>query len=88
MGRIRDNIQRLRQMRDAAGKTAPHIFVKMFDTYGDENDKFFDLYRGIADEVGLEKVHNATNYSGNDLVQMYYRDPEKEHRRTRNMPRA
>jgi hypothetical protein len=36
----------------------------MFDTYGPENDVFFEMYRGIADEVGLEKVHNATRYSG------------------------
>ena len=76
--KIRDNIKRLREMRDAQGKKAPYIFVKMFDTYSDENETFFNLYRGIADEIGLEKVHNATNYSGNDLVSMYYHDREKE----------
>jgi radical SAM protein with 4Fe4S-binding SPASM domain len=75
---IRDNIKRLREMRDARGKAKPYIFVKMFDTYDDENQKFFGLYQGIADEIGLEKVHNATNYSGNDLVNMYYKNPEKE----------
>lgn len=78
VGTIRDNIKRLREMRDAAGKSSPYIFVKMFDSYTDENETFFDLYQGIADEVGLEKVHNATNYSGNDLVKMYYQDDEKE----------
>jgi radical SAM protein with 4Fe4S-binding SPASM domain len=78
VGAIRENIKRLRQMRDAQGRKKPYIFVKMFDTYSDENQKFFDLYHGIADEVGLEKVHNATNYSGNDLVQMYYKDSSKE----------
>ncbi len=26
----------------------------------------------------MEKVHNATNYSGNDLVKMYYGDAGKE----------
>ena len=65
-------------MRDARGKAAPYIFVKMFDTYSDENNMFFDLYQGVADEIGLEKVHNATNYSGNDLVNMYYHDSGKE----------
>jgi radical SAM protein with 4Fe4S-binding SPASM domain len=74
---IRDKIKMLRKMRDASKSVKPYIFVKMFDTYSDENKTFFDLYQGIADEVGLEKVHNATNYSGNDLVKMYYRDPEK-----------
>jgi dTDP-glucose 4,6-dehydratase len=75
---IRDNIKRLREMRDSQGKNAPYIFVKMFDTYGEENEAFLNMYRGIADEVGLEKVHNATNYSGNDLVKMYYHNREKE----------
>lgn len=75
---IRNKIMRLRRIRDASGMLKPYIFVKMFDTYSEENKVFFDLYEGIADEIGLEKVHNATNYSGNDLVNMYYRDPEKE----------
>jgi radical SAM protein with 4Fe4S-binding SPASM domain len=75
---IRDNIKCLREMRDAQGSKKPYIFAKMFDLYSDENKKFFDLYQGIADEVGLEKVHNATNYSGNDLVSMYYQDKDKE----------
>jgi radical SAM protein with 4Fe4S-binding SPASM domain len=74
---IRDNIKLLRNMRDAQVKKTPYIFVKMFDTYSSENDKFFSLYSGIADEVELEKVHNATNYSGNDLVQMHYHDNYK-----------
>lgn len=78
IGTIRDNIKRLRDLRDVGGKIKPYIFVKMFDTYSDENQEFFDLYQGIADEIGLEKVHNATNYSGNDLVQMYYKDSSKE----------
>jgi radical SAM protein with 4Fe4S-binding SPASM domain len=80
VGAIRQNVARLRELRDAAGSRTPYIFVKMFDAYGEENDRFFDLYRDVADEVGLEKVHNATNYSGNDLVSMYYHDAEKERR--------
>jgi radical SAM protein with 4Fe4S-binding SPASM domain len=80
---IWDNIKRLRDMRDTRKKKNPYIFAKMFDAYSDENEKFFELYRGIADEVGLEHVHNATNYSGNDLVNMYYNDPEKEARANR-----
>ncbi len=75
---IRDNIKRLREMRDAQGRKKPYIFVKMFDLYSDENEKFFDLYQEITDEIGLEKVHNATNYSGNNLVSMYYQDKDKE----------
>ncbi|RJR42390.1 MAG: radical SAM protein [Desulfobacteraceae bacterium] len=80
---IRDNIKRLREIRDGEGKSRPHIFVKMFDTYSEENERFFDLYSGIADEIALEKIHNATRYSGNDLVKMYYHDSQKEARANR-----
>ncbi|MBF0594323.1 MAG: SPASM domain-containing protein [Candidatus Omnitrophica bacterium] len=78
VAKIQANIKQLRDTRDRSGAEKPYIFVKMFDTYSDENTIFFDLYQGIADEIGLEKVHNATNYSGNDLVNMYYNDPVKE----------
>ncbi|NEX21710.1 radical SAM protein [Thiorhodococcus mannitoliphagus] len=77
---IRNNIKRLRDIRDAKGRCAPCIFVKMFDAYGDENNLFYEMYEGIADEIGLEKVHNATNYSGNDLVKMYYGDSVRSER--------
>jgi len=77
---IRDNIKRLRDLRNFYGKIKPYIFVKMFDAYSEENDRFIELYRNIADEIGLEKVHNATRYSGNDLVKMYYKDSAKEKR--------
>lgn len=76
--KIYQNIKNLRQIRDAKKKSIPYIHVKMFDNYGEENQLFFDLYDGIADEIGLEVVHNATRYSGNDLVKMYYGDGEKK----------
>jgi radical SAM protein with 4Fe4S-binding SPASM domain len=75
--KIRDNIKCLRQIRDAKGKTKPFILVKMFDSFDEDNEIFFNMYQGIADEIGLEKVHNATRYCGNDLISAYYRDKEK-----------
>jgi len=80
VGVIRDNIRRLRTLRESLGKKRPYIFVKMFDSYSDENQTFLDMYKDIADEIGLEKVHNATKYSGNDLVKMFYQDSWKEQR--------
>ncbi len=80
VNKIRDNIKLLREKRDSEKKAKPYIIVKMFDTFSDENTAFFELYRDIADEVALENVHNATNYSGNDLVEMYYHDKEKVQR--------
>lgn len=75
---IHRNISSLRAIRDKKGKSKPHILVKMFDAYGGENDIFFEMYGDIADEVSLEKVHNATRYSGINLVREYYHDSRIE----------
>jgi radical SAM protein with 4Fe4S-binding SPASM domain len=73
---IFDNIKKLRGIRDAKKSRTPYIIVKMFDSYNDENDRFLSMYNGVADETGIEKVHNATRYSGNDLIGMFYNDSE------------
>jgi len=75
---IHNNIRILRMIRDAKKKSNPYIFVKMFDTYGEENDIFFQMYKDVADEIGLEKVHDATKYSGNDLIKAFYKNDRYE----------
>lgn len=75
---IRDNIKYLREERDRRGMTVPYIFVKAFDTYSEENELFFKMYRDIADRVDLEKVHNATNYKHNNLIHNYYNNAAVE----------
>jgi radical SAM protein with 4Fe4S-binding SPASM domain len=79
---ILKNITFLREIRDKKGSLTPYILVKMFDTYGPENDKFIEMYSYIADEVDFEKIHDATRYKENDLVGAYY-DDEDAIRRTR-----
>ena len=75
---IRDNVKYLREFRDSQGRKKPVILAKMFDCYDEENLIFQKLYEGVADEVGFEKVHNATRYSGNNLINAYYKDKTKE----------
>lgn len=74
--KIRDNIAMLKKIRDSKGADKPYIFVKMFDTYSSENDKFIEMYKDIADEIGFEKVHDATKYNDSDLIGSYYKNPE------------
>ena len=81
--KIRENIATLRKLRDKAGRNKPFIQVKMFDTYSYENDVFIAMYKDIADEVGFEKVHDATKYNDSDLVGSYYKNPE-DAKRTRD----
>ncbi len=76
--KIRDNVKYLREYRDSKGKKTPFILVKMFDCYDEENEIFRRLYEGVADEIGFERVNNATRYSGNNLINAYYHDKDKE----------
>lgn len=81
--KIRDNVAMLRKIRDSKGATKPYIFVKMFDTYSSENNEFIDIYKDIADEIGFEKVNDATKYNDSDLIGSYYKNP-KDVKRTRD----
>ncbi|MDD5772147.1 MAG: radical SAM protein [bacterium] len=80
--KIRDNIAALKRIRDKKGSSKPYIFVKMFDTYTSENEVFINLYKDIADEIGFEKVFDASKYNNADLIGSYYTNPE-DAKRTR-----
>jgi len=81
--KIRANVAMLHQVREEKGKTKPYILAKMFETYSFENDVYIAMYKDIVDEVGFEKVHDATKYNDADLIGSFYNDKEKE-QKTRN----
>lgn len=72
---IHNNIKFLWRIREKLKSKTPYMLVKMFDAFGKENELFFSMYKDISDEVDLERVHNATRYSGNNLIKMFYNDP-------------
>jgi radical SAM protein with 4Fe4S-binding SPASM domain len=77
---IRRNIARLREIRERRGCAKPSICVKMFDTYGEENEIFIAMYKDIADEVDFENVNDATLYNGTNLIKAFYNDETLEER--------
>lgn len=69
--RIADNVRTFREVRDAMGSRTPFLYAKMIDALDErENQAFFDLYRPIADECGLEPRTNWTGYEGRDLISL------------------
>lgn len=61
--RIYENLKRLRELRDRAGKDKPFIYIKMFDfTTPEEAERFRLMYQDIADEIAFEIVHNMSGY--------------------------
>jgi|SRR5688572_12607894 len=69
---IRENIERFRKLRDYGGRVGPFLYVKMIDTGTEENQRFLDLYRPIADEVIIEKPMNWNSYEERDLMGPMY----------------
>ena len=84
INKIHENIYNLRRLREKKGAKKPYILVKMFDAYTEENQIFFNMYKDIADEIGLENVHNATKYDENDLVMAYYGNKEMTEKSNKN----
>ena len=59
------NITALRRLRDEQDKKKPFIYVKMLDSFEEaENQKFFDRYADVADEISLEKPHRWLEQDG------------------------
>ena len=84
INRIYSNIRKLQQIRDCKGFPIPYIYVKMFETYGEENNIFVDMYRDIADQVDFENVNDATLYNGYNLIGAFYKNSELEERTRMN----
>ena len=71
---IKNNIVRLRQMRDLAGIKNPIIYVKMIDALSDENNLFLEMYHNIADELAIEEAHNWSGYEERELLGNLYKE--------------
>lgn len=56
--RVRENVARLRAMRDAAGQKNPFIFARFFKDAPEREEEFFKLWAPIADECGIDAVHD------------------------------
>jgi radical SAM protein with 4Fe4S-binding SPASM domain len=56
--KVRANVQLLRQVRDSMGAGSPHIFARFLAPNSRDADLFREQYTGIADEIGLEYLHN------------------------------
>lgn len=73
---IADNIRKMKEYRDAQGKTLPFISAKMIDSYSDENEVFLKKYRDIADEVYIDKIMDSSGTG--ETIKAYYQDKCEE----------
>jgi radical SAM protein with 4Fe4S-binding SPASM domain len=66
--RIYRNVALVRETRERLGAKTPFLYVKMIDTYGDENEQFKRRFADVADEVNIETPMNWNGYEGIDLI--------------------
>lgn len=78
---IHENLHTLQEVKRARGSKKPFVSCKMLDAYGEENDRFVEMYRNVADEVFIDKPHSWIKVEGADFVEAYYKDEAARARR-------
>jgi len=81
IGAIHENLRVLQEVKRARGLNRPFVTCKMLDAYGEDNDRFFEMYRDVADEVFLDKPHNWIKVEGTDFIESYYQGEAEQARR-------
>lgn len=70
---IYNNIKQFKQIRDKMNSKKPFIYVKMLDSLDkNENSKFLQMYKGVADEAVIEKLMNWDNYDDYNFLEAAY----------------
>jgi radical SAM protein with 4Fe4S-binding SPASM domain len=79
VSKIYENLKRFREIRDSMGSSKPFLYIKMLDTLSaEENEKFLEMYKDIADEIAIEKPMNWDGYSDHDLIANTYGEDRKK----------
>lgn len=74
--KILENIRIFRKIRDNAQSSSPFLYVKMIDTFSEENEIFTNTYKNIADEVSIEAPMNWNGYLERDYIKNLYKDKQ------------
>lgn len=62
------NVKYLKKLKAEMKKKKPFIYVKIIDTYSNENMVFVNTYKPISDEVNIETPMNWNGYGDFDLI--------------------
>ncbi|MDD5307571.1 MAG: radical SAM/SPASM domain-containing protein [Deltaproteobacteria bacterium] len=69
---IRENLSVLQDIKRERSSQRPFVSAKMMDTYGDGNERFLGMYRGIVDEAYIDKPHGWIRNEHVDFIGKYY----------------
>lgn len=71
--RIHENLKVLQKIKKEKGSEKPFVSCKMLDSYGDDNERFIQMYQDVADEVYIDKPHSWIKVDGSDFIKNYYK---------------
>ncbi len=75
MEHIHGNLALLQRMKREYGSDRPFVAVKMLDTYNEEeNQRFKDTYRDVADELYIDEPHSWVEIKGEGFIERLYGD--------------
>lgn len=72
--KIHENLRELQEIKKSRSAQRPFVSCKMLDAYGEENERFFQVFRDVADELYLDKPHGWIKVPGADFIRSYYKD--------------
>lgn len=71
---IHENLRVLQEVKKLAGSERPFVTCKMLDSYGQDNQRFIEAFRDVADEAFIDKPHSWIKVDGADFIDTYYKD--------------
>lgn len=74
MQRIRENLRVLQEIKQRLGSDKPFVSCKMLDEFSEENERFLNTYRDVADETYIDKPHGWIKVDEVDFVKNFYGD--------------
>jgi radical SAM protein with 4Fe4S-binding SPASM domain len=69
---IRENMQRVKRIRDERGATTPFIYAKLMHDSTEGEARFREVYSGVADEIGVQYRHNWNGMVGIEMLTRSY----------------
>ena len=72
LAQIRENLGVLLRVRETARSERPFVGCKMIDSYGEDNQRFLDTFRNVADETYIDKPHGWIRTGEVDFIERYY----------------
>jgi len=71
---VHENLRVLQEVKNKYASERPFVGAKMLDTYGEDNQRFIEMYKDVADEVYIDKPHNWIKTGDSDFMKNYYQN--------------